>query len=180
VDERWMRRAPEGVPTWEAAWDDVMAELAEEWEVGRTACPDIFDALASRTGMAPAAVEIHARECCRQLAFNPTAWQVAKDRRLPQALVTVNPDLFIDYVVDEHDLALVFDAIVVSSVEGTADKTELCGRAIERLGFDGDRSRVLLIDNRLDLVQAWQRSGGSGYWFRTDEQFAYDLSELFA
>jgi FMN phosphatase YigB (HAD superfamily) len=178
VDERWMRLAPDGFPIWETAWGDVMAELAEDWEVGRAACPDVFDALASRTSMTPAAVEAHARECCRQLVFNPRAWQVAKERRLPQALVTVNPDLFVAYVVGEHGLASVFDAIVVSSVEGTTDKTELCARAIERLGFDGDRSRTLLIDNRLDLVEAWQRSGGSGYWFRTDEQLGRDLPTL--
>ncbi len=114
------------------------------------------------------AVEAHARESCRRLMFNRTAWQVTKERRLPQALVTVNPDLFAEYVVPQHELAAVFDAIVVSSIEGTADKTELCMRAIERLEFDGPRSGALLIDNRLDLVEAWQASGGSGYWFRGD------------
>jgi phosphoglycolate phosphatase-like HAD superfamily hydrolase len=180
VDERWMLRAPDDVPIWPAAWEEVMAELAEDWEVGRAACPDIFDALASRTGMSTAAVAAHARECCRRLKFNPTAWQVARERRRPQALVTVNPDLFVEHIVGEHDLTSVFNAVVVSSVEGTADKVELCARAIERLGLDGDKSGALLIDNRVDLVEAWQRAGGAGYWFRSDEQFAHDIQQLLA
>lgn len=178
VDERWMRRPPADFPTWEIAWADVMAEVAEDWEVGRASCGDVFDSLASRTGMTIGAIEAHARECCRQLVFNPTAWRVAKERRRPQALVTVNPDLFAEYVVGEHELASVFDTVVVSALEGTADKNELCVRAIERLGFDGARSQVLLIDNRPDLIEAWRRSGGSGYWFRTDEQFARDVPAL--
>jgi hypothetical protein len=33
---------------------------------------------------------------------------------------------------------------------------------------------VLLIDNRHDLVDAWQATGGAGYWFGGDEQFARD------
>lgn len=133
VDERWMRRAPAELPAWEIAWADVMATVADEWDVGRVTCRDVFEALASRTGMTIAAIEAHAQQCCRQLVFNPRAWRVAKDRRLPQALVTVNPDLFADYVVGQHELGSVFDAVVVSALEGTADKTELCDRAIARL-----------------------------------------------
>ena len=34
VDERWMRRAPAGVPAWEAAWTSVMDDLADDWNVG--------------------------------------------------------------------------------------------------------------------------------------------------
>ena len=128
--------------------------------------------------MTPEAVEAHARECCRRLVFNATAWRVANERRLPQALVTVNPDLFVEYVASQHELATVFDTIVVSSIEETAEKTELCRRALERLGFDGDRSRALLIDNKLDLIEAWQASGGSGYWFQSDEQFTEDIPSL--
>lgn len=110
--------------------------------------------------------------------FNPIAWRVAVEHRLPQALVTVNPDLFADYIVPAHELAIVFDAIVMSFAERTADKPSLCRIALDRLGFDGDPSAALLIDNRKDLVHAWQTVGGAGYWFQNDEQLRRDIPRL--
>lgn len=35
VDERWMRQPPAACPTWEAVWLDVMADHADDWNVGR-------------------------------------------------------------------------------------------------------------------------------------------------
>ena len=56
-----------------------------------------------------------------------------------------------------------YDQIVMSFAEHTDDKVALCDIALERLSYDGLRSRALLIDNRLDLVDAWRDSGGAGY-----------------
>jgi FMN phosphatase YigB (HAD superfamily) len=178
VDERWMRRCPDACPGWEDAWTAVMADLADRWNVGAVRSPEVFAAVAARTGMTSRDVESHARDCCGRLAFNPAAWRVAVEHRLPQALVTVNPDLFADDVVPAHELAVVFDVIVVSFAEGTADKPSLCRIALDRLGFVGDRSAALLIDDRNDLVHAWQQVGGAGYWFRSDEQFRRDIPRL--
>ena len=72
-----------------------------------------------------------------------------------------------------------FDAIVISSVERTNDKTELCDIALQRLGVGARRSDALLIDNRLDLIEAWRGAGGLGYWFQDDDQFGRDLPDLF-
>jgi phosphoglycolate phosphatase-like HAD superfamily hydrolase len=178
VDERWMRTPPVGCPTWEAAWLEVMAHSADRWNLGAVTSTKIFDALSVRTGMAREQVEAHARRCCEQLVFNETAWRVAKERWLPQALVTVNPDLFTDHIVPVHGLTAVFDVIVVSSAEGTDDKSELCDRALTRLGYSGPRSAALLIDNRRDLVNAWIDTGGAGYLFHSDQQFHTDLPNL--
>jgi hypothetical protein len=178
VDERWMRRLPAECPTWEAAWLEVMADRADDWNVGRICATEIFDALAERTGMSADAVKSHARSCCERLVFNETAWRVASERRLPQALVTVNPDLVADFVVPAHNLDDVFDVIVMSFAELTDDKRALCDIALERLGFAGLRSGGLLIDNRLDLVEAWSNVGGAGYWFESDEKFRADLPSL--
>ena len=178
VDERWMRRAPDACPAWEAAWLDVMAELADSWNIGAVRAPQVFVALAERTGVTKQAVEAHAQDCCRQLAFNSAAWRVATERRVPQALVTVNPDLFADYIVPGYHLDNVFDIIVMSFVEGTDDKPTLCQIALDRLGFSGERSQALLIDNRIDLVHAWREIGGAGYQFQSDEQFARDAPQL--
>jgi FMN phosphatase YigB (HAD superfamily) len=103
---------------------------------------------------------------------------LAKSRRLRQALVTVNSDLFGPMVVDVHGLRAVFDVIVMSFAEGTVDKSALCDIALERMGYQGPRSQALLIDNRRDLVEGWRKVGGAGYWFMSDEQFAEDLAQL--
>jgi hypothetical protein len=180
VDERWMRRPPPGCPTWEAAWLDVMADRADGWNAGRISGASIFEELAERTGMTADAVRSHAATCCYNLAFNDTAWRVACERRMPQALVTVNPDLLADFVVPAHRLDDVFDVIVMSFAESTDEKSALCDIALDRLGFTGPRSDALLIDNRLDLVERWRNVGGSGYWFQSDERFRADLPSLFA
>jgi hypothetical protein len=178
VDERWMLRAPASCPGWSSAWTEVMRLHANDWDVGRLHEGDVFAALAERTGMPVDAVERHADDCCRSIVYNRVAWRVATEHRMPQALVTVNPDLFVSRVVPAHGLAGIFEVIVVSSVEGTADKVRLCGKALDRLGFDGDRREALLIDNREDLVEAWRSSGGSAYCYRDDATFEAVLPNL--
>lgn len=120
VDERWMRRPPPECPTWEAAWVYVMADHADDWNVGRVGADEIFGELAGRSGLTSAEVRSHARRCCESIVFNETAWRVASARRLPQALVTVNPDIFAAFVVPAYGLDDVFDAIVMSFAEQTS------------------------------------------------------------
>lgn len=178
ADERWMRVPPRGCADWEQAWSATMAELADAWNIGAVAASEVYAALAARTGMSPAAVAEHARTCCQRIAFTTNAWHVARQRLRPQALVTVNPDLFADIMVPYYRLTGVFDAVVISASEATADKTELCLRALDRLSFNGDRSTALLIDNREDLVAGWRSVGGAAYWLRNDLAFRRDVREF--
>lgn len=178
ADERWMRRAPAGCPAWEASWVAVMADLADGWDTGEVTSAEVFAAMAERTGMSRREVADHARECCRRIELRRAAWRYARERRRPQALVTVNPDLFLDHVVPLHVLTEVFDVIVVSAAERSADKVALCETALHRLGFRGDRSEALLVDNRADLVQAWEATGGTGYLVRNDDELGRDLPRL--
>jgi hypothetical protein len=178
ADERWMHRAPRNCADWPHAWADVMNARAEEWNLGRVSEREIFDALSARTGLSVEVIQRHAADCCRAIRFHPFAWRVALERRLPQALVTVNPDLFIERVARSYRLDAHFDTIVVSCLEGTEDKTSLCNIALDRLRFDGPRADALLIDNRQDLVRGWERSGGSAYWYRGDDRFEADLPGL--
>jgi hypothetical protein len=178
VDERWMRRPPDGFPDWEAVWLEVMAEHADGWDDGTITDAEVFAAVAARTGLTIAEVESHARACCTGIELHSHAWRVARERRLPQALVTVNPTVIDRWIVPHYGLASMFDVIVISAFEGTRDKPELCLRALALLGYDGPRSRALLIDNRRVLVEAWQSIGGAGYWFRGDEQFGRDVDDL--
>jgi hypothetical protein len=178
ADETWMRRTPAACPSWSSAWRDVMHEHADDWNTGRIDEAVIFSALSAHTGMDVASIERHAAACCQSITYNPAAWRAAMGRRRPQALVSVNPDLFVERVVKLHDLARHFDAVVVSCLEGTDDKTRLCDIALERLQFDGPRSDAMLIDNRSDLVDAWVHSGGSGYHYRGDAAFQSNWPSL--
>jgi hypothetical protein len=178
VDERWMHPAPESCPAWPNAWRETMDELAADWDVGRATESDVVARLVALTGMDVDAVYRHIDRCCEAAEFHRFTWQVAQERRVVQALVTVNPDLFLTRIVPSLRLEAVFDAVVVSSVEGTADKVRLCEIALARVGYQGDRARALLIDNRADLVDAWERVGGSGYVYVSDEQFKADVDAL--
>jgi hypothetical protein len=178
VDERWLHRPPESCPAWTEAWVDAMQLHADGWSDGAIGRSVVFAAVADRTGMTLADVERHAQDCCTRLELHETAWRVATEHHAPQALVTVNPDLFGDWIVPGYGLAAMFDALVISCAERTSDKNELCTIALDRLGFDGDRSDALLIDNRLDLVEAWRAQGGAAYWFQSDAQFADDVAHL--
>jgi hypothetical protein len=174
VDERWMRRCPESFPTWEMSWIAVMNELADQWNVGDVSFVEVSAALADAAAMTVPEVEAHARACCAQLTFHVNAWELARQRRWPQAIVTVNPDLFADFIVPVHGLSETFDQIVMSFAEQTDNKVALCDIALERLGYGGARDRAVLVDNRLELVDAWRDSGGAGYWFQSDDQFRRD------
>jgi len=178
VDEQWMRRAPGEFPEWPDAWNEVMDTCADDWNAGRISEREVFAAMSARSGLSIGFVAGHAEACCRSIAFHPFAWRVARERRRPQALVTVNPDLFVERVVPRHRLSSYFDTVVVSCSEGTDDKTTLCEVALDRLAYRGSRTEALLVDNRPELAEAWRRSGGGAYVYRGDEAFEADLPTL--
>ena len=178
VDERWMRQVPVEFPDWSTIWNEVMDSCADDWNIGRATERDVFAEMSKRTGLSIDFVERHAEACCRSITFHPFTWRVATERRRPQALVTVNPDLFVERVTRRYGLCDHFDTVVVSCIEGTANKTTLCELALDRLGFGGARSDALLIDNRRDVAETWQHSGGSAYVYGGDEAFEADLPTI--
>src|SRR5437879_1394463 len=81
----------------ETAWTKVMDEHADRWNVGDVSFKEVSAALADAAAMTVPEVEAHARRCCAQLRLHLKAWKLARQHRWPQALVTVNPDLFADF-----------------------------------------------------------------------------------
>jgi hypothetical protein len=168
-----MLPCPKGVPGWTGAWRAVVGgSLGRQWEVGLADADGIARAVAQRLDIGADVARSHMDARCRELAFFPSAWTAACTRSLPQALVTVNPDVFA-IIVQHYELELVFDTIVTSWEEGTADKTELCDVARARLGRH-HRQHSLLIDNTAANCDAWRAQGGHAYWFVSDHQFAAD------
>ena len=111
------------------------------------------------------------RSRCRDVSFFEHAWATARARNLPQAIVTLNADVFSRFVIPNYGLDEIFDVIVTSWEERTRDKARLCDIALQRLG-GSDPAEALLIDNIEANVEAWRARGGQAYWFRGDEEFA--------
>ena len=178
IDGRWMLKAPDGFPEWPTIWANVLREHGRDWDTGRVSEAQFIGRLAREASMQPSEVEEHFAVCCGAIVFHRAAWRAAKERRRPQAIVTVISDLFADRIEKPYGLDAHFETIVASYREGTNDKTELCLIALDRLGFRGPRSHALLIDDRRDLTEAWSASGGSAYHFRDDDSFDADWLKI--
>jgi hypothetical protein len=176
VDESWMRRCPPTVPQWRDVWiRHVTGAVADAWHAGELDMPTLAEQLAAQLPMSVAEVRAHCDACCAQIDFFAEPWRVARACALPQALVTLNPDLFSTAVVPAYRLDAVFDAIVTSWEERSLDKAHLCGVALERLGGRATPAEALLIDNKADNVAAWRARGGRGYVFVDEATFMNDL-----
>ena len=172
VDQRWMWPSPAGVPGW-TEWYQALGdgELGARWELGELSTDDLAVTLAAEFAITADAAMAHMQSCCREVQFFEHAWAAARARSRPQAIVTLNSDVFSRFVVPNYQLDSVFDIIVTSWEERTRDKAELCQIALERLG-GRDPSEALLIDNIEANVDAWRARGGQAYWFVGDETFA--------
>lgn len=176
VDERFLWTGPTGVPGWSGTYRALASgEFGTRWNCGTADFDQLADEMSARLGMPREAVVAHAQRCCADLRFFEHSWVAARSHALPQALVTVNADVFRGLVMANYPLEAAFDAVVISAEEGTDDKAELCELALARLGCE-DRSQSLLIDNLEPNVDAWRSRGGTAYWFRSDEAFASRLA----
>ncbi|MDQ1510952.1 MAG: hypothetical protein QOG50_2796 [Actinomycetota bacterium] len=173
-----MWAGPDGVPGW-TEWYQALGdgELGARWELGELSADDLAVTVAAEFGITTDAAMTHMQSCCRAVQFFEHAWATARARRLPQAIVTLNPDVFSRFVVPEYQLDSVFDVIVTSWEEGTRDKADLCQIALERLGGH-DPAEALLIDNIEANVDAWRARGGQAYLFVGDDEFAVDVVRL--
>jgi FMN phosphatase YigB (HAD superfamily) len=166
--------SPEGVPGWTARYQALPdSELDTHWNLGEVSTAELMTAFASDVGGTQEMLLAHCETRCRDVRFYEHAWAAARAHVLRQAIVTVNADLFNQYVVPNYSLDNVFDAIVTSWEEHTLAKARLCEIALERLGGQ-DPAEGLLLDNIEENVDAWRALGGQAYLFRNDAEFAAD------
>jgi hypothetical protein len=178
VDERWMQAPMDGAPSWPDLYREFSAkgDLADRWNIGAATLDDVASAFAVRLGVDAARVRGHMQDCCRKVSFFPLIRELSDRCELPQAIVTINPDIFSTIIVPTYGLRDRYDPIVTSSQSHTLDKGDLCDIALERWNGRYARAECLLIDNKMECVTGWQDRGGSAYHFRNEK----DLYDEFA
>jgi FMN phosphatase YigB (HAD superfamily) len=177
ASERWLWSRSGPLDGWVDAYAQIRSEdLMERWNTGQATTHDVASEVARVLGCDATAAVTAMHERSRHLEFFPSIMEVVSTRRqsgAPQALVTVNPDLF-EVVEAHYGLTTLFDEVVVSCRCGTSHKMRLCEIALERLGVPLS-DRALLIDNLEDNVIAFAARGGRSYQFVDDQTFAADV-----
>ena len=179
VHQDWMLTPHDAFPDWSRVWiEAARGDLQEPWMLGEVTYEDIASRVATLLDTSLSETMAHIRHCCHGVRFFDAAIGAARRCSLPQAIVTVNPDVFTRFVVPHYQLDAMFPVIVTSWQEHTLDKADLCARAVERLEHRIEPGEALLIDNIEANVRAWEESGGLGYVFVGDAQFAVDLKSV--
>lgn len=163
-------------PEWEAVYREFDGGWADDWNTGSIRTGEFARLASEHMALSPDEIISHMRERCRHIEFFEFTYAFYKERHRPQAIVTVNPDLFTETIVPLHGFDSTADAIVSSWEEGTTDKGILCSLALERLAIECEPSRALLIDNKRSNLDAWEARGGIGYLYTTDRAFERDVA----
>lgn len=151
--------------------------LATAWNQGNLDIQTFAEALVPLLHLPADAIVARMIERCHEIQFYDQTYTFFKARHLPQAIVTVNPDLFSEVIVPVYNLNTQCDMIVTSWEEGTEDKRILNRLAIERMEVDCVPGEALLIDNKLSNVKDWVDVGGAGYHYQGDQQFIEDAAD---
>jgi phosphoglycolate phosphatase-like HAD superfamily hydrolase len=171
ADENWMLAPLAGDEAWPELYRDVLGSnrLRQRWSDGEASTADVVQALALRSGKPRGAILTHMQACCRNLNFYPEVVRLVERTSLPQALVTVNSDIFTEVVAPHYDLSRRFELIVTSWQERLSDKGLLC--EIARLWLDPNlrAAECLLVDNLQANIDAWAARGGAGLRFISED-----------
>ncbi len=168
-DERFIwSSGPEWMAVYET-FDD--GGIGSQWSLGELSTAEFSSALTAHIPLSAAEIDAHMRACCNNIRFYQKTFEYFLNNPWPQAIVTVNPDLFSQVIVPLWKLDEACDVIVTSWEEGTEDKNILCRLALERMDMDEDNAAGLLIDNKATNVDRWISVGGAGYVYTDDASF---------
>ena len=109
--------------------------LGASWNLGELSTREFASRLSDRMDKSTESIIAHMTERCSRIQFFDKTYAFFKARHLPQAIVTVNPDLFSEEIVPICGFADDCDAIVTSWQEHTVDKNVLNRLAMGRMGL---------------------------------------------
>ena len=180
ADERWLAEPSSEFPRWADHYRETISlgRLGAAWHLGNTSTQDVAAHLAASQSVDRDQVAHYLRRRCADIFFHENAMQAVRSCVLPQAIVTINPDIFSECVVPNYELHEMFETIVTSWEERTLDKSDLCDVALKRLGI-ADRRDALLIDNLVKNVEGWRARGGLAHHFTGDDDFAANPPAVF-
>lgn len=180
VDETWMQAPLNGYSNWAEVWRDVMhgSGTADDWNLGRVDMVAMSELLGRQVGAPSDIILSHMLKCCRNVTFFESVMSFAKECTLPQAIVTINPDIFSYVVAPHYQLIETFPVMATSWEEATLSKASLCDAALSRMDGDILRTEALLIDNKPENIEEWIAAGGQGYLFEGEAKFKEDRSTL--
>lgn len=164
-------------PEWEAVYRTFDKGWAGGWNTGEMDTAAFAREAAKHISLPPAEIVAHMRERCDHIEFFEFTYAFFRAQHHPQAIVTVNPDLWTDTIVPRHRLDEPVEVIVSSWQEGTDDKGVLCQLALDRMAGDWTPAQSLLIDNKQSNLDAWAARGGGGYLYTTDAAFERDVAK---
>ncbi len=176
VDQGWMLKELPGFPGWPKLFRDEIwdGELGDQWSRGDISGEQVARQLATTLSATAELVMQHMQQCSRNIDFSPVLHQFARAQETPQAIVTVNPDIFTQIIVPHYKLTESFDPIITSWQEKELNKADLCDITLKRLSIE--RSGALLIDNMKGNIDEWDARGGKGYWYRGDSSFINEIT----
>lgn len=148
--------------------------IGSAWSLGDLDIHEVVAKLAQRMTLSEAEIRAHLSRI-DLFEFFPFTYAFFRARRLPQAIVTVNPSVFRE-MAQKLGFDEVTDTIVVSGEERTIDKGALCQVAIQRMPIACTNEQALLIDDKQSNLDAWAGRGGIGYLYTTDAAFRRDVA----
>jgi hypothetical protein len=163
-------------PDWMAIYDTFDGGIGDRWCVDDLNTTSFAEELSHQMHLEPEAIVAYmTARSTHHIDFYDYTYRYFRSRQVPQAIVTVNPDLFSEVIVPAHDLGSPCETIVTSWEEHTIDKSILCRLALERMEVECEYSEALLIDNKQTNLEAWEHVGGPGYLYTTDLAFRRDV-----
>ena len=168
------------LPDWPGAFEAVFARHGNEWNLGEITDDEFARLMAERLDVPSSAVRRDLEQRCASISFFDESLRVVEACPLPQAVVTVNPRLFSEFIVPKYSVFERFEVVVTSWEERLLDKAALCSVALSRLATSIVPSAALLIDNMSENITGWEQLGGQGYLFRGPETLQADLSDELA
>lgn len=180
VDETWMQASLEGYPDWPEVWRKIMygSSVADDWNLGRIDMVAASEVLGRDIGAPPGVVLTHMLKASRNITFFNSVMAFVRECSLPQAIVTINPDIFSYVVAPHYQLGETFAVVVTSWEEASLSKADLCDTALSRLGGNISRAEALLIDNKSENTDEWIAAGGRSYRFTNEARFNEDSLSL--